>query len=135
MLISQPFGIAWGGLMFHVVKWPNAREVYSKIFTYVLVVSLVVGLCISIFTEQLFHIFATKAYAPAMTIFPLVLLVRVVGILEYPAAIGIYLGERTHWFALIYSVGITLTLAGNIAFDRKYGFWGATGAWLFGWVA
>ncbi len=135
MLVSQPFGIAWGGLMFQIVKWPNARAIYSKIFSYVLIVSLVIGLCMSIFTEQLFHIFATNAYAPAMSIFPLVLLVRVVGIMEYPAAIGIYLVERTHWFALIYSVGIVLTLAGNLVLDPKYGFWGASGAWLCGWFA
>ena len=34
LLITQPFGIAWGGLMFQIAKWPNARKVYSKILEY-----------------------------------------------------------------------------------------------------
>jgi O-antigen/teichoic acid export membrane protein len=134
MLLTQPFGIAWGGLMFQIVKWPNARRIYSKIFTYVLVLSLASGFCMVLFTPELFHIFATKAYAPAMGVFPLILLVRAVSIMEYPGAIGIYLAERTRWFAPIYSVGLGVNLFSNYVLDRTYGATGAAWAWILAWL-
>jgi O-antigen/teichoic acid export membrane protein len=134
MLITRPFGIAWGGLMFHIARWPNAPKIYSKIFTYVLVLSLVGGFCMALFTPELFHIFATKAYAPGMGIFPLILLVRAVSIMEYPAAISIYLAERTKWFALVYSIGLGVNLICNYILDRTYGATGAVWAWILAWL-
>jgi O-antigen/teichoic acid export membrane protein len=134
MLVYQPVGVAWGGLMFQIVKWPNARMIYSKILMYVFVLSLAIALILALFTPTLFAIFATAAYAPAMTVFPLVLLVRAVNILEYPTAIGIYLAGQTKWFALIYSVGLGVDFLANYLVVPTYEMFGAAWAWLGAWV-
>ncbi len=135
MLVSRPFGVAWGGLMFQIVKWPNARLVYSKILVYVFVLSLASALILALFTPTLFTVFATDAYAPAMVVFPMILLVRAVNILEYPMAIGIYLVGRTKWFALVYSVGLGVNLFVNRMLTPAYGMFGATWSWLVAWAA
>lgn len=134
MLVNRPFGVAWGGLMFQIVNWPNARLVYSKILAYVFVLSLTAALILALFTPTLFAIFATDAYAPAMAVFPLILLVRAVNIMEYPTAIGIYLTGRTKWFALIYSVGLGGNLLVNCVLTPHYGMFGAAWAWLVAWI-
>jgi len=134
VLVNRPFGVAWGGLMFQIVKWPNARMVYAKILAYVFVLSLAAALILALFTPTLFAIFATAAYLPATTVFPLILLVRAVNIMEYPTAIGIYLAGRTKWFAVIYSVGLGINLLANYALTPAYGMFGAAWAWLAAWV-
>ncbi len=134
MLVNQPFGVAWGGLMFQIVKWPNARLVYSKILAYVFVLSLVIAFILVLFTPTLFAIFATAAYAPAMVVFPLILLVRAINIMEYPMAIGIYLAGRTKWFVLIYLVGVVINVLVNYLLVPTYGMFGAAWAWLVAWM-
>jgi O-antigen/teichoic acid export membrane protein len=134
MLVRKPFGVAWGGLMFQIIKWPNARMVYSKILAYVFVLSLAAALILVLFTPTLFAIFATAAYGPAMMVFPWILLVRAINIMEYPTAIGFYLSGRTKWFALIYSVGLGVNLAANYLLVPTYGMFGAAWAWLVAWA-
>ena len=134
MLINQPFGVAWGGLMFQIVKRPDARLVYSKILAYIVVLSLTAALILSLFTPTLFAIFATAAYFPAMVVFPLILLVRAVNLMEYPTSIGIYLAGQTKWFMLIYSVGLAVNLLVNYALTPSYGILGAAWSWLAAWM-
>jgi len=134
MSINRPFGVAWGGLMFQIVKWPNARIVYSKILAYVFVISSSAALILALFTPTLFAILATAAYAPAMTVFPLIVLMRAINIMEYPAAIGIYLAERTKWLASIYSVGLMINILANYSLVPKYGMFGAAWAWVTAWM-
>jgi O-antigen/teichoic acid export membrane protein len=134
MVVTHPFGVAWGGLMFQIVKWPKARLAYSKILAYVLLLSLAIALILALFTPTLFTIFATAAYAPAMVVFPLILLVRAVNVLEYPAAVSIYLTGRTRWFALIYSAGLITNVLLNCLLVPTYGMFGAAWAWLIAWV-
>jgi len=134
MLVAQPFGIAWGGLMFQMAKWPKAKLIYSQIFSYILLLASGLALVIAIFTRQLFHIFATQAYAPGMVLLPFLLLVRAIGIMEYPAAISIYLAGRTSWFAGIYTVAFVVNCGLNVWLDKTHGAMGVVIAWIAGWI-
>jgi len=134
VLLQQPFGTAWSGLMFQIVKMPNARLIYSKILLYLFTLSMIVALVFALLTPTLFTVFATVAYTPAMTVFPAILLVRAISIMEYPAAIGIYLRGRTQWFAVIYSVGLVVNVLANYLLVPTYGVFGAAWAWFVAWV-
>jgi O-antigen/teichoic acid export membrane protein len=134
MLVTLPFGAAWGGLMFQIAKWPNARTIYSKIGTYIFVLSLAAALVLALFAPTLFAIFATAAYLPGMMVCPLILLTRAINIMEYPAAIGLYLSGQTRWFASIYSVGMAVGLAADFLLVPAYGMHGAAWAWFASWV-
>lgn len=133
MLVVQPFGIAWGGLMFQIVQWRYASVIFSKALVYVFVLSLTSALILSIFTPTLFAIFTTPSYAPATAVFPLILLVRATNIMIYPAPVGIYVSGRTGWFVLIYSVGLVLDLILNYLLVPTFGIFGAGWAWLITW--
>ena len=130
ILIAQPFGVAWGGLMFQIAPWPNAPMVYSKILNYVLVLSLTGALVIALFTPTLFTILASAPYFAAVAVFPLVLLVQAVRVMEYPAAVSIYLAGKTKHFAWIYTLGLCANVAVNCLLTPAYGMFGAVWAWL-----
>lgn len=134
ILIVQPFGIAWGGLLFQIVKWPNARLIYSKILSYLFILSSSAALMIVFFTPTLFSIFATSAYAPAMTVFPFILLVRATIIMEYPTSIGFYLTSRTKLFPLIYGSGLIINIVANLLTVPLYGMFGAAWSWFAAWI-
>jgi O-antigen/teichoic acid export membrane protein len=134
MLVAQPFGIAWGGLMFQMARWPNAKLIYSQLFTYLLFLSSGVALGVAVFTRQLFHIFATPAYAPGMVLLPYLLLVRAIGIMEYPAGISIYLAGRTYWFAGIYTIAFAVNCGLNVWLDKTQGAMGVVVSWIAGWI-
>ena len=135
MLIYQPFGVAWGGFLFQIAKQPHARLIYSKVLAYLLIVSLSVALAFALMAPALFVIFAPTTYLPAMTVFPLILLTRAVNVLEYPAAVSLYLADRTSSFALIYSVGPVINICANYFLVPRNGMFGAAWSWLAAWVA
>jgi len=134
MLIVQPFGVAWGGLMFQIAKWPHARLIYSKVLSYTLIVSMFIALIISLFTPLLFRIFATEEYAPGMAVFPLIIFTRAVTIMMYPAGVGIYLGNRTKSLPIIYLASLLTNVMLCYLLVPRYGMAGAAWSWLITWM-
>jgi O-antigen/teichoic acid export membrane protein len=132
LLLSQPFGIAWGGLMFQIARWPDARRVYSRILSGVVIISLAGSLLVALFTPTLFSLLASPAYVPAMAVFPLVLLVRAAGVMEYPVSTGIAVVSRTGWIAVVSSIGLGVTVCANYLLVPAHGMFGAAAAWLLG---
>ncbi|HWR97026.1 MAG TPA: oligosaccharide flippase family protein [Candidatus Methanoperedens sp.] len=133
LVIVMPFGVAWGGLMFRIAKMPDARHIYSKLAGYVLVLSSALALMFSLTAPTLFQIFATRAYAAAMPVLPLLLLVQAITVLQYPLAIGLHLGGATRSLIPISLAGLVLTLLISWALVPQYGADGAAAAWLAGW--
>jgi O-antigen/teichoic acid export membrane protein len=134
MLVAQPFGVAWGGVLFQIVKKQDAQIIYSKILAYVYVLSLGVALVLTIFAPTLFRIFTAPAYYPAIALLPLILLVRAMSVIEQPAATGIYLSGRTGIFAIIYSVALALNLLLLFVLVPRYGAMGVVWAWFLAWA-
>jgi O-antigen/teichoic acid export membrane protein len=134
VFITQPFGVAWGGLMFQIARWPNAHLVYSKISAYIFAFSLSAALILSLLSPTIFIIFTSPEYFPAITVFPALLIVRAINIMEYPASIGIYLANQTKWFLPFYLTGLSVNILLNYLLVPVYGMHGAAFAWLASWI-
>jgi len=132
VLITAPFGVAWGGLLFQIVKQKEAKAIYSKIFSYVFVLASGTALLLTIFAPTLFRIFTSPAYYSAISVLPLILLVRAANVIEQPAATGIYLAGRTDLFAYIYSAALCVNVLLLFLLVPRYGIMGAGWAWLIG---
>jgi O-antigen/teichoic acid export membrane protein len=130
LLITQPFGAAWGGVMFQINRGPNAKIVYSKIFAYTLLVSITLVVVLTIFSRALFAVFTSPAYYGAAVVFPLILLTRAAVLMEYPASIGIFLAGRTKIFLGIYLAGLLVDIALLALLIPRLGMLGAAWAWL-----
>ena len=135
VLIVAPFGVAWGGVMFQIAREKNARAIYSKLLCYVFLVGVVAAVIMDLFTPALLTIFATPAYFGARRIVSLLLLTQAVGMLQYPASVGIYLKGFTRVFTLIYGGAFLLDLAMNRLLVPRYGIVGAAFSWLIAWSA
>lgn len=134
MLIVIPFGVAWGGLLFQIAKKPDAKIIYSKIMSYLLVLSVAAALVFSVMSPLLLALFATKVYMDSLPIIPWLLLVQAAVIMQYPASVGIYVGSGTKWLLPIFSSGIVFSLILNRLLVPRFGMLGAAWAWLGAWV-
>ena len=132
MLVSVPFGVAWGGVLFQIVKERDAQIIYSMIFSYVYVLALGVALVLTIFASTLFHIFTAPGYYPAIAILPFILLVRAMSVIEQPASTGIYLTGRTGLLAVSYTVALGVNLLLLRLLVPHFGLPGVGFAWLLG---
>jgi O-antigen/teichoic acid export membrane protein len=133
MLIVIPFGSAWGGLLFQVAKRSDAKFIYSKIMSYVLVSSIAIALVFIVFSPLLLKIFATKEFAPSLLVIPWLLLGHAAVALQYPASVGIYIGSGTKWLLPIFTVGVMVSVVLNRLLIPRYGMLGAGWAWLAAW--
>jgi len=130
VIVVQPFGTAWGGLMFQIAHWPNARLIYSRTLSYAFIVAMTVAAVMMIFSPGLLAVFTTPAYAPAIAVTPWLLLPHALRILEYWACLGLYLTKRTTWVAATYSAGLMINLLANWFLVPRYGMFGAAVAWV-----
>ncbi|MGC1968243.1 MAG: oligosaccharide flippase family protein [Candidatus Acidiferrales bacterium] len=130
VLVNNPFGVAWGGMLFQIVKLPNARMVYSKIFSYVYVMSIGIALILTVLGPTLFRLFTSPAYYSASVVLPLILLVRTANLIEQPASTGIYLAGRTGLLSVLYTVALCVNLTLLYLLVPKYGILGVGWAWL-----
>jgi O-antigen/teichoic acid export membrane protein len=135
VLISVPFGVAWGGVLFQIVKEREAQVIYSKIFGYVYVLALGMALVLTIFGSTLFHLFTSPAYYPAVALLPLIFLVRAMSTIEQPASVGIYLSGRTSVLGASYTVALSLNALLLWLLVPRYGIMGVGWAWLLGSAA
>ena len=132
MLVAQPFGVAWGGVLFQIAKKPDAQVIYSKIFGYVYIFALAVALLCTIWASTLFHIFTVPAYFSAAVVLPLVLLVRAASVIEQPASVGVYVSGRTDLLALSYIAALGANLLLMRLLVPHFGLLGVGYAWLMG---
>jgi len=134
MLVVAPFVSAWGGLIFQIAHKPGARLIYSKIMSYVLVLSVAVALALSLVSPFFLKLLATKQYSGSLFVVPWLFLVQAVMILQHPYSVGIYLASATKWLLPIYASGIAVNLILNRALAPRYGMLGVAWAWLAAWI-
>jgi len=135
MLVVVPLGAAWGGLMFLVAKKAGAPLIFSKLVSYLLVLSIAMASILSLFSPLLLRLLATREYSASLWCIPWLLLVQVAAVMMYPTSIGIYLGSATRWLLPIFSSGIAISFLLNRLLIPKFGILGAAWAWLGAWVA
>jgi O-antigen/teichoic acid export membrane protein len=132
MLVSVPFGVAWGGVLFQIVKERDAQVIYSMIFRYVYVLSFGVALVLTILASTLFRLLTAPGYYSAVAILPFVLLVRAMSVIEQPASTGIYLAGRTELLAVSYTAALGVNLLLLRLLVPHFGLTGVGYAWLVG---
>jgi O-antigen/teichoic acid export membrane protein len=134
MLLVIPFGSAWGGLMFQIAKSERAPMIYSKLMSYLLVLSISIALVLSLFSPLLLRILATPQYSGSLSCIPWLFLVQATAVLQYPSSVGLYLGSDTKWLLPIFSCGLMVSFLLNWLLIPNFGILGAAGAWLCAWV-
>jgi len=129
LLLVQPFGIAWGGLMFQIAKEAEAREVYAQILFATWTLGWAVIAATGLLTPELFAVLTSRAYVAAERVFPWLLVNQLMILMQYPVGIGLYLRKRTGLLALVYVGGLAVNLVTCVGLVRWAGSTGAAMAW------
>jgi len=115
--------------MFQIAHEPHAQRVYGLIWSATWVLGWGIVGAIGLVTPELFGILTSSAYVAAQSLFPWLLVSQLMILMQYPAAIGIYLERRTGLLSVLYLVGLMVNIASGIAFVTWWSSTGAAAAW------
>jgi len=130
LLLVQPFGIAWGGLMFRIGKETDAPRIYGLIVAATWAVGWAVIAAVGLLTPELFSVLTSSAYRAAERVFPWLLLTQLMTLMQYPVGVGLYLSHRTSTLSLVYFGGLVLNVMIGIPLVFWAGTAGAAAAWF-----
>lgn len=125
VLVLSPFLMIWGPKRFDLLKEPNAREIYSKVFTYFLLIQFFVGLGIVIAIKEIIQIVATPDYYDSFKYVSLILLAYIANGIYLYVQFGVHIEKKTKYLAYATIFGAILNIAGNLILIPLIGIWGA----------
>jgi len=133
-LIVGPFTLAWGPFFWSTAKEENAKEVYSSVLTYFVLVAMFVALALSILSKEVLMIMATPPFYGAYKVIPLIALSYVLYGCYFILAAGFNLTKKTKYVPAIVGVGATMNLGLNFLLIPSYGMMGAAVATLISYL-
>lgn len=122
-----PFQTAWGYLGLDFMRLPDAREIYSRIFTYLLFGSLWLFLAASAFGRELIVFIGGQEYRPALPYIDLLMAGYLMQLFFYWANNAQVARNMTVQVLVVSLAPFAVALAGGWLFIPKYGI-GAAGA-------
>ena len=124
-LLTIPFNMAYIPRRFEIMNRTDAKEIYSKIFTYYIFTVGYIGLALSLLIPEILQVMVTPEFFSAGKIVPLVVLSMVIFGCQYHFDFGILHSKKTKYLAYI-NVGCSAVQIGlNLVLIKSYGMWGA----------
>jgi O-antigen/teichoic acid export membrane protein len=133
-LATMPFSQVWTVMRFKVMNEDGAEEYYSRVLTYILLVSMFLALGVAAIGGDGLLIYALKGYYPVATILPLLALSVVLDSASRVLNIGITLRKRTIYGPIVTIAALALNVALNFVLIPKYGSLGATVATFISYI-
>lgn len=125
LLFVQPFGLIWVPMLFSTAKEPYAKDYYSKMLTYVLLVGTFLWLGISMLSKEVIMIITPPEYWSAYNVVPIVCFSFVLFAMERVLGIGIALKARTEFNAISMIIVACVNITSNILLIPRMGMMGA----------
>ncbi|KZS39729.1 polysaccharide biosynthesis protein [Aquimarina aggregata] len=133
-LYIMAFRLGAEPFFFNQAKKKNAKEVYSKVMTYFVIIGAVMFLGIVVYID-FFKLFINSDYWEALAIVPIVLLANLFLGIYHNISIWYKLTDRTY-FGMYFSIfGAFLTIVLNLVLIPKIGFMACAWITLFTYVA
>jgi O-antigen/teichoic acid export membrane protein len=125
VLVLSPFLMIWGPKRFDLLKEPDAKEIYAKVFTYFLLIQFFVGLGVVIAIREIIQIVATPDYQDAFKYVSLILFAYIANGIYLYVQFGVHLEKKTKYLAYATIIGAILNVALNLLLIPRIGVWGA----------
>ena len=136
MLVVGMFDYAWRPFFLSHAKEPDAKLLFSKVFTYFCTLALGLFLAVSFFIDDLVRIqlfgrnFIHPDYWSGLAVVPWVLLAYVFNGAYLNFVIGVYLEKRTKYIPYVTGAGALVNVAANFLLIPSLGILGAAYATL-----
>ncbi len=141
MLIVSMYDYAWRPFYFSIVKEPNAKEIFSRVLTYLVLFMAAVFLVLTFFVDDIVKIrmfgryLIHPNYWSGLNIVPIVLLGYLFLGISTNLTAGIYIEKRTKLLSVNTFVGAAVNIIGNYFLIPLYGMTGAAWATFLAYFA
>lgn len=132
MLFVSMFDFAWRPFFLQNAKEPNAKEIYSKVMTFFLVIATVIFVFLTLFIDNIVAIplphkgyLVGKAYWGGLSIVPIILLSYVLYGVYINLMAGIYIEKKTKYLPYITGGAALINVAANFILIPIFGMMGA----------
>jgi len=133
-LVVTPFELVWNSYIFEIRKREDAKNVYSKVATYYLLMSCFVGVGIAILAYEMVTIMADSSYIVAYTVIPLLVLGMGISTAHTAFQVGLLLEGKSGYLPLSKGIAAIINVLLNITFIPEYGMIGAAYTTVFSYV-
>ncbi len=141
MLIVSMYDYAWRPFYFSIVKEPNAKQIFSRVLTYLVLFMAAVFLVLTFFVDDIvkFRMFGRYLIHPnywgGLNIVPIVLLGYLFLGVSTSLTAGIYIEKRTKLLSINTFVGAAVNIVANYFLIPHYGMTGAAWATFLAYFA
>jgi len=125
LIVNVPFLTAWQWQQFDLAKRENAKQIYAKVETYLLVASIAVGLAVAVLAKDVLRILTPPGYWAAARVVPLIALSYIVSNVRQVVVTGILIRQATYYLTVIAASCAVANLALNFIFIPRYRAMGA----------
>jgi O-antigen/teichoic acid export membrane protein len=140
MLIVGMFDYAWRPFFLNHAKDPDAKALFSKVFTYFVIGAMFIFLSISLCIEDIVRMkffgkqFFPPVYWQGVEIVPWVLLAYVFTGAYVIFVVGVYLEKKTKYLPFVTGAGALLNVGANFILIPKIGILGAALSTLLSYI-
>ncbi|HEV8487238.1 MAG TPA: polysaccharide biosynthesis C-terminal domain-containing protein, partial [Blastocatellia bacterium] len=125
-LVTVPFSQVWTVMRFSVMHEEGAEMYYSRVLTYISLVSMFLALGVAAVSGDGLLLFGTRGYWPAANIIPLLALAAVLDTASRVLNVGITLKKRTIFAPIVIGAALAVNVGLNFLLIPRYGSLGAT---------
>lgn len=133
-LVVSPFALAWGPFFWSIAKEKNAKEIYSSVLTYFVLISMFIALALSVLSREVLMIMATPPFYSAYKVVPLIALSYILLGCFSILFVGTGLQKKTKYAPVITGIGAVVNLGLNYLLIPSYGMMGAAVATLISYL-
>ena len=124
LLVVQPFIMIWEPKSYEIAAKANAHQIFSRMFIVYSALLILLGLCISVPSREVFEIMVNRKFLYAYQLVPLIAFAYVAqGIGRFSEA-ALLIRNKTHILAVIGTVSAVICLGGNLVLIKAFGIWG-----------
>lgn len=135
IFIWGPFSNIWQTLRYEVYAMPNSNRIFKNIFMGLILIFSIVGLGLSLFSETMIHIMASKAFWSAGGVVPILVTGYIAMALSSFNNFGILLRNKTGIFAAATYLNAAILTIGFVVLIPMAGFYGAAITFLIGSIS
>ena len=140
MLVVGMFDYAWRPFFLTHAKDPDARELFAKVFTYLVSLMMLLFVGVSLFIDDIVRLhlfggyFINPRYWGGLSIVPVVLLAYVFTGAYVNFVVGVYLEKKTKYLPYATGAGALVNVVANYVLIPRIGIMGAAIATLLSYI-
>jgi O-antigen/teichoic acid export membrane protein len=126
LLAVLSFQMAWPSIMFRIKEKANAKQYYSRVFTYFVFLFSFLTVGLTLFSGELILLLANRNYISAVSIIPILGISYVFYGLFYVGTVGIHIYKKTYYQTIAMIIGTFVNLLLNFILIPLFGIMGAS---------